>query len=88
MLKWVWDRIEGKDVADKSAVGYVPKDGTIDLSGLDKLNMKEIMSVPKDYWLDQLDDLEKYYNDQFGSDLPQGIWEQFHAFKKRLQDSS
>lgn len=87
VLKWVWDRIEGKEVSQESPVGHIPKDGTIDLDGLEKLDMGELMSVPKDYWLEQLDDLEKYYNEQFGTDLPQGIWDQFHDLKKRLQDS-
>lgn len=85
VLKWVWDRIEGKDVADESPVGFVPKDGTIDISGLGELDMDQIMSVPKDYWLEQLDDLEKYYQGQFGKDLPQEIWDQFNALKDRLQ---
>jgi len=87
VLKWIWERIEGKDVADVSPVGLVPKDGTIDISGLEDLNMEELMSVPCEYWLEQLDDLEKYYTGQFGADLPQGIWDEFYAFKKRLQDA-
>lgn len=88
VLKWIWDRIEDKDVGKDSPIGLLPKDGTIDLSGLnEEVNMEELMSVPTDYWLEQLDDLEKYYNEQFGSDLPEGIWEQFNALKQRLQSS-
>ena len=50
-----------------------------------KVNMKDLMSVPKDYWLGQLDDLEHYYKEQFGEDLPQRIWDEFHALKDRFQ---
>ena len=88
-MKWIWERIEGKDVAQPSAVGLIPKEGTIDLAGLEDENvdMGELMSVPKDYWLEQLDDLEKYYSGQFGDDLPPAIWKQFNDFKAKLQES-
>ena len=45
------------------------------------------MSVPTDYWLEQLDDIEKYYNEQFGEDVPQQLWDEVHAFRERLTKS-
>ena len=87
----MWDRIEGKDVAQESTVGLIPKEGTIDLAGLEgeisEQEMEELMSVPKEYWLEQLDDLEGYYKGQFGADLPEPIWKQFNEFKTKLQES-
>jgi len=89
VLKWIWERIEGKDVATESTVGLIPKEHTIDLEGLEEdVDMSELMSVPTQYWLEQLDDLEKYYTEQFGKDLPQDIWDEFTDFKGRLQSSS
>lgn len=85
VLKWIWDRLDGEDVAQESAVGYIPKPGSIDVSGLGELNMEELMSIPKDYWLEQLDDLKIYYEEQFGTDLPQGIWDEFYSLKERLE---
>jgi len=86
VLKWICERLEGKtDNADETPVGYVPKQDALDLSGLDKpVNMEELVSVPKEYWLGQLDDLEHYYKEQFGEDLPQRIWDEFHALKDRF----
>jgi len=89
VLKWIWERIEGQDVAQESTVGLIPKDNTVDLSGLDEpVNMEQLMSVPKEYWLEQLEDLKGYYEGQFGDDMPQGIWDEFNDFKKRLEESS
>lgn len=47
--------------------------------------MKELMSVPTDYWLEQLDDVSKYYEEQFGDDLPHELWDELNAFRTRLQ---
>lgn len=85
VLKYICDRIDGKDIAEESPVGLVPKNNTVDIEGLGELNMKELMSVPTDYWLEQLDDVSKYYEEQFGDDLPQELWDELNAFRTRLQ---
>lgn len=87
VLKWVFDRVDGKHGVQESTVGYLPENDSLDLNGLDKVNMKELMSVPTDYWLEQLDDIEKYYNEQFGEDIPQQLWDEVHAFRERLTKS-
>ena len=86
MLKWICERLEGKtDNSEQTPVGHVPKDDSLDMSGLtEKVDMMKLMSVPKEYWLSQLDDLEQYYKEQFGEDLPQRIWDEFHALKGRF----
>eukprot|EP00111_Clytia_hemisphaerica_P024730 TCONS_00072895-protein len=88
VLKWVFDRVDGKHGVQKSTVGYLPENDALDLNGLDEdLNMKELMSVPTDYWMEQLDDIEKYYNQQFGEDIPQQLWDEVHSFRERLTKS-
>lgn len=88
VLKWIFDRVDGKHGVKNSSVGYLPEDDAIDLSGLDDVDMKELMSVPTDYWLEQLDDIEKYYEEQFGEDIPQQLWDEVRAFRKRLTNTS
>ncbi|XP_065675998.1 phosphoenolpyruvate carboxykinase, cytosolic [GTP]-like [Hydra vulgaris] len=87
VLKWVFDRINNKDVAEESPVGLIPKEGSLDVSGLDSINLKELMSVPKEYWVNQLNDLENYYKEQFGKDLPDDIWNELHNFRERLKNA-
>lgn len=47
--------------------------------------MEELLSIPKDYWLDELENLRKYWDDQVGEDLPAPIQAEFNALKERLQ---
>lgn len=86
VLKWIFERLDGKtDNANVTPVGHVPKEGAIDLSGLTQdIKMKELMSVPKDYWMSQFEDLENYYKEQFGEDLPQTIWNELNQTKERF----
>lgn len=88
MLKWVFERVNGKQGVQESPVGLLPKNNSIDLNGLnEEIDMKELMSVPTDYWLDQLDDVENYYKEQFGEDLPQELWDEVNSFRDRLTTS-
>ncbi|XP_057291772.1 phosphoenolpyruvate carboxykinase, cytosolic [GTP]-like isoform X2 [Hydractinia symbiolongicarpus] len=87
VLAWIWDRLEGKDVAEKTPIGYIPKKDTINIDGLGNLDMEELMSVPKEYWMEQLDDLKKYYEDQLGEDLPKPVWDEFYSLRERFDKS-
>jgi len=90
VLKWICERIAHPEREDEmtvpSAIGRIPKPESLDLSGLGELNMDELMSVPKKYWLSELDSIKEYYNEQFGEDLPKKIWEQHEQLVKRIQD--
>ena len=85
MLEWVFDRVNNKDVAVESPVGLIPKEGSIDISGLGDINMKELMSTPKAYWIAQLNDLQKYYEDEFLNDLPTELWDELKKFRQRIE---
>lgn len=86
VLKWICQRLDGKtDNANETPIGYVPKEDALDLSGLtQEIKMKELMSVPKEYWMSQFDDLENYYKEQFGEDLPQTIWNELMKTRARF----
>lgn len=88
VLKWIFERVQGKHGVKESPVGYLPENDALDLNGLkEEVDMKELMSVPTDYWLEQLDDVEKYYTEQFGEDLPKELWDEVHSFRERLTKS-
>jgi len=87
VLKWVFDRVDGKQGVRESTVGLLPENDSLDLTGLDDVNMKELMSVPTEYWMEQLDDIEKYYTEQFGEDIPAELWDEVHSFRERLTNS-
>jgi len=47
VLKWIVERVDGKDIAEKSAIGYLPKKGSLDISGLeiDDATLQKLTSV-------------------------------------------
>jgi len=87
VLDWVLRRCSDKhdDSAEKSAIGYVPKAGVINLEGLkDPVDMKQIFSVPKDFWTEEIEELRTYFKQQVGSSLPSQITKQLDALESRL----
>lgn len=88
VLKWITERIEGKENANKTAIGYVPKPDAIDTKGLDisPATMNELLKVDNQRWLAETNEIEKYYT-QFGNTLPKGIKDELAALRQRLQQA-
>jgi len=43
--------------------------------------MKELLSVPKDLWLEECDEIGKYFDEQVGEDLPKRIREELNSVR-------
>ncbi len=84
-LKWMCERVDGKLGARETPIGLMPKDGDLDLSGLDieKENIKALMDVDLKEWKAEVPDLEKHFA-VFGNRLPARLKKEFEEFKKRL----
>ena len=53
VLKWIVDRVHGRNCAIETPIGLVPKEGDIDLIGLndfDRDSLKEAMQISRDEW--------------------------------------
>lgn len=86
VLDWIFRRVNGEDCAVKSAVGYIPKQGSIDLQGLkEEVNMKELFSLPKGFWEEEVKELEKYFDEQVGEDLPVKIRQELNKLEQRVK---
>ena len=85
VLLWMLDRCEGKADAVKTEIGYIPVDGDIDTTGLDldKATMDELFSIDKKAWLEDADDVEKFY-DLIGERVPAELKAQLAALRARL----
>lgn len=83
VLDWVIRRTNGEDIAEPSPVGYLPKKGSINLQGL-VVDWDKLMSVPHDYWVNDIDETLKWLDEQLGDDLPQDIRVQIEQQKQRL----
>jgi len=85
VLEWVLKRCNGDDVAQPSPIGYIPKAGTINMDGLtDPVDWEQLFSMPKSFWEEEIANLEQYFSDQFGHDLPNAIGEQLNNLKQRV----
>ncbi|XP_060075345.1 phosphoenolpyruvate carboxykinase, cytosolic [GTP]-like [Ylistrum balloti] len=86
VLDWIFRRIDGEDCAKMSAVGYIPKEGSINMEGLnEKVDMEELFHLPKDSWLQEVVDVKKYFDEQVHEDLPAEITTELQSLEKRVK---
>lgn len=89
VLDWIFRRLEGEEVANVSPVGYIPKFDSFNLDGLkNSVNMEELFSLPKDFWLKEVKEIRKYYEDQVNSDLPKEMSEQLRKLEERISKAT
>jgi len=86
ILKWVFERIEGKGKAVKTPIGYLPAPGAIDLDGLDvsESDMEELLMVDIGEWKKEAATIEEHYR-KFGDRLPPELGRQLEALRERLE---
>jgi len=85
VLKWICERADNKIGAESSAIGLLPKEGDLDLSGLTlpSENMKELMNVNIDEWKAEMPDIAAHFA-TFGKRLPSRLRDQLEELRKRL----
>ena len=84
VLDWILDRCEGKVDAQETAIGYVPyaKDINIENTDVTPETLDKLLYVDKARWAAEADEIEKYYDDNFGDKLPKEIRENLDIFKE------
>jgi phosphoenolpyruvate carboxykinase (GTP) len=85
VLKWVFERCDGKAAAVDTPIGKVPAEGSIDVKGVkvDPADMKEMTTVDKDGWKAELPLIKEHFA-IFGAKLPKALSEELSALEKRL----
>lgn len=86
VLKWIFERVDGAPSAIETPIGYLPKQGSIDLQGLSlpAERMHALLHVDMGEWLDEVAEMRRYLA-QFGERLPKGIIDQLNSLEKRLK---
>lgn len=71
VLKWIFDRVDGKANATRTSIGYLPSPSDIDISGLDisDEDMNGLLSIDAEGWKSALPQMRDHYA-QFGEKLP------------------
>ena len=85
VLEWILERARGEADAEETAIVYVPKSGSLDLTGLDisDSQMQQLMEIDKDAWLAEIESQNEFFG-KFGDDLPSEIKEEQAKLKERL----
>ncbi|XP_047740373.1 phosphoenolpyruvate carboxykinase [GTP]-like [Hyalella azteca] len=87
VVDWILQRIDGKDVAVESAIGLIPRPGSLNLEGLkEDVDMDELFKLPKDFWQKEIRDVSTYFQNQVGEDLPNEIWDELCKLEKRVEE--
>lgn len=85
VLKWIFERVNGKAEAVETPIGYVPAKGALEVSGLDvsEDDMKELLRVDINQWKAEVPGIKEHFN-RFGDRLPQGLGEELRELEDRL----
>jgi phosphoenolpyruvate carboxykinase (GTP) len=87
VLKWIFERCEGTAKSVETPIGNLPAENALDMGGLDEISrddINELLRVDVDGWLAELPLIDEYYA-QFGDRLPDGLRDELHAMKDRLE---
>ncbi|HZZ87213.1 MAG TPA: phosphoenolpyruvate carboxykinase (GTP) [Caulobacteraceae bacterium] len=85
VLKWIVERLDGGAAAEDTAIGRVPADGALDLSGLSLSAdaVRLLRCVDAAVWREEASLIPAFY-DRFGERLPKALWEEYEALIARL----
>jgi phosphoenolpyruvate carboxykinase (GTP) len=85
VLKWIFERVSEKGEAVETPIGYLPKEGAVDVSGMDisEEEMAEILKVDASQWKAELQGIRDHFN-RFADRLPQEMWDELKALEERL----
>jgi phosphoenolpyruvate carboxykinase (GTP) len=84
VLKYIVERVAGKDLSQPTAIGRLPKPGAIDLTGaaVGEATMRELTAVDVDGWRKEADSIAEFYA-KFDR-LPAVLKDELAALRKRL----
>jgi phosphoenolpyruvate carboxykinase (GTP) len=85
VLKYIVERVEGKDIAVKTPIGLVPKPGALDVAGLgmSEAQVSDLIAVDADGWKKEAVSIAEFYT-KFGDRLPKALAGELEGLNKRL----
>jgi phosphoenolpyruvate carboxykinase (GTP) len=85
VLKWIFDRCDGKAQATETPVGKLPAAGSLDVKGLNVSpdTMTELTKVDKEGWKAELPMIKEHFA-IFGAKLPKALSDELAALEQRL----
>ena len=86
VLKWIFERCDGKVHAVDTPIGRLPEPADLDTSGLDlpPASLEKLLRVDRDGWLREVPLIEQQFA-RFGKHLPQGLQDELAGLEQRLR---
>ncbi|XP_066870133.1 phosphoenolpyruvate carboxykinase, cytosolic [GTP] isoform X1 [Kogia breviceps] len=84
VLEWMFARVGGTGGAKLTPIGYIPDEDALDLRGLGDVSVKELFHISKEFWEEEVEDIQKYLEEQVNADLPREIESEVLALKQRI----
>lgn len=88
VLAWIFDRCDGKDNYVDTPIGYMPKEGALNLDGLSDAYKKQIpiiTAVDKEGWKKEIKDIRENHYPKFGKHLPKELSDCLDDLERRLK---
>jgi phosphoenolpyruvate carboxykinase (GTP) len=86
VLKWIFERLEGRAAAQTTPIGNTPTRESLDTSGLGLTDHQLflLLSVDRSVWKEEASLIPSAY-EKFGDRLPQALWDEHDALIERLE---
>jgi len=86
VLKWIFERCDGKVHAKDTPIGRLPEPEDLDTHGLDlpPANVNKLLSVDVEGWLAEVPLIREHFA-KFGSQLPDGLRQEVDELEARLK---
>jgi phosphoenolpyruvate carboxykinase (GTP) len=86
VLRWIFQRCDGKIHATETAIGRLPEAADLDTDGLGipAENMRKLLSVDVPGWLAEVPSIREHFA-KFGDRLPKGMKEEVDGLEQRLK---
>jgi len=88
VLKWIFERCDGKVNAKDTPIGRIPAVADLDTTGLDikSTRVDELLSVDIEGWLAEVPLIKEHFA-KFGDHLPKGLQEEVSVLEQRLNSA-
>jgi phosphoenolpyruvate carboxykinase (GTP) len=86
VLKWIFERCDGKVHAKETPIGRIPEVEDLDTTGLDMraADVEQLLNVDIDGWLAEVPRIKEHFA-HFGSNLPEGLQAELNGLEERLR---
>lgn len=85
VLDWIFRRVNGEAEATPSAVGYLPSKDSLNLQGLQDVNLNDLLSLDQQFWEREAEEVRKYLMMEVNEDLPAQVVQQLDLLDQRVK---